>query len=193
MKLIFDIFGEGEVVVKVWGVLVIVVQESVFVGVWWLNGIGINVLEVGLIFVSVIKDFYVLVRQGQLEMIFLGFGVINVFVLLVEFQDKLVSFGLGLELYVINLFFLLYMEEDLVWLDLVLGEGVVIIFFCGYGNCCIIVIGLVYVWWVQFFNLMDILIFDMFEVIDVLEVVLVVLEDLIDSGVWIFKVLEVIL
>ena len=47
MKLISDTLGDGEVAAKVRGVPAIAVQESVFAGVWRLNGAGINALEVG--------------------------------------------------------------------------------------------------------------------------------------------------
>ncbi|WP_428523493.1 hydrogenase expression/formation protein [Roseibium sp.] len=192
MKLISDTLGDGEVAAKVRGVPAIAVQESVFAGVWRLNGAGINALEVGPISASVTKNPFAPVRQGQLDATPPGPGVINAPALLAELQDKSANFGPGSELHVINLSLLPHTEEDLAWLDTALGEGAVTILSRGYGNCRITATALAHVWRVQFFNSMDTLILDTFEVTGVPEVAVAAPEDLTDSGARILKVLEAI-
>lgn len=60
------------------------------------------------------------------------------------------------------------------------GYCEVSILLCGYGNCWIISMWLKNVWWVQYFNSMDMLIFNFIEVVGMLEVVFVLVEDFVD-------------
>ncbi|MET1413743.1 hydrogenase expression/formation protein [Roseibium sp. HPY-6] len=192
ISLISETLGEGEVAAKVRGVPAIAVQESVFAGVWSLNGVGLRTVEVGPIPGCVTKDPFRPTRRAQLDATPKAQGVINAPALLAELCHKSSNFDRDDALEVINLTLLPHTEEDLAWLDAALGEGAVTILSRGYGNCRITATALKHVWRVQFFNSMDTLILDTFEVTDVPEVALAAPEDLSDSGSRILKVLEAI-
>lgn len=170
----------------------IAVQESVFAGVWRLNGVGVDCIEVAPIPACVTEDAFASRRAGILGGTPLAQGVLNAPPLLVELCDKSGSYTPDADLHVVNLSLLPHTPEDLVWLDQALGEGTVTILSRGYGNCRVTATSLPHVWRVQFFNSMDTLILDTFEVTRVPEVAIAASEDLIDSSDRIVKVIEAI-
>lgn len=192
LQLIKETLGEGEVAVKVRAVPAIAVQESVFAGVWRLNGVGVDCIEVAPIPACVTEDAFASRRAGILGGTPLAQGVLNAPPLLVELCDKSGSYTPDADLHVVNLSLLPHTPEDLVWLDQALGEGAVTILSRGYGNCRVTATSLPHVWRVQFFNSMDTLILDTFEVTRVPEVAIAASEDLIDSSDRIVKVIEAI-
>jgi hydrogenase-1 operon protein HyaF len=192
LQIIKETLGEGEVAAKVRSVPAIAVQESVFAGVWRLNGADVDCIEVAAIPGCVTRDGLGARRAGLLGGTPLTPGVVNAPPILVELRDKSASWTPGTELHVINLSLLPHTEEDLVWLDQALGEGAVTILSRGYGNCRVTATALPHVWRVQFFNSMDTLILDTFEVTAIPEVALAAVEDLKDSGARLLQVIEAI-
>lgn len=190
--LIAETMGEGEVSAKLLGIPAIAVQESVFAGVWMLNGAGVQRIEVAPIPVQAKSRAFSPTRLGKGASLPQPEGVINGPALLVELIDKSAQYNPEAPLHVINLSLLPHTEEDLIWLDAALGLGSVTILSRGYGNCRISATALAHVWRVQFFNSTDALILDTFEVTDMPEVALAAPEDLTDSADRIAKVLEAI-
>lgn len=190
--LIAETLGEGEVSAKIRCVPAIAVQESVFAGVWSLKGVGIDQIEVAAIPDRTFLDAFAPHRAGQGNHTPLAQGVVNAPPLLVELLDKSAGYRKDAPLHVVNMSLLPHTEEDLLWLDLALGEGAVTILSRGYGNCRVTATTVPYVWRVQFFNSMDTLILDTFEVTTIPEVALAAKEDLMDSGARIVSVMEAI-
>ncbi|WP_460274055.1 hydrogenase expression/formation protein [Celeribacter sp. ULVN23_4] len=190
--LIGETMGAGEVAMKLQGIPAIKVQESVFAGVWLLHGVGLDAIEVAPVPQMALSRAFEPMRAGQ------GVGaprnpaVVNAPPLLVELEDKSKGYTPGAEPHVINLTLLPHTEEDLVWLDVALGQGSTDILSRGYGNCRVTATALPQVWRVQFFNSMDTLILDTFEVTTMPEVALAAREDLADSAERLREVLEAI-
>ena len=192
LQLIKETLGEGEVAAKVRSVPAVAVQESVFAGVWRLNGAGMDCIEVAPIPACVTQDAFTPRRQGSFGDTPLAPGVLNAPPLLVELRDKSATLSSDSALHVVNLSLLPHTEQDLLWLDQALGEGAVTILSRGYGNCRVTATNLPHVWRVQFFNSMDTLILDTFEVTRIPEIAIAASEDLYDSSDRILKVIEAI-
>ena len=190
--LIAETMGEGEVAVKIHDIPAVAAQESVFAGVWCLRGAGIDAIEVGPVPQKAYTKAFSARRAATGAQTPKSPAVVNAPPLLVELTDKSRAFGPGTETHVVNLTLLPHTEEDLVWLDMALGQGSVDILSRGYGNCRVTATALDHVWRVQFFNSMDTLILDSFEVTAMPEVTLAAAEDLIESGERIQEVLEAI-
>ncbi|WP_406870062.1 hydrogenase expression/formation protein [Thioclava sp. 'Guangxiensis'] len=189
--LIAETMGQGEVSMKIRGIPALMVQESVFAGVWSVAGAGVDRIEVGPVPAVSMTRAFEPYREAQGPQAARPNGVVNAPALVAELYDKSETYRGGLP-HVVNLTLLPHTEEDLVWLDRVLGEGAVTILSRGYGNCRITASALRNVWRVQFFNSMDTLILDTFEVTDMPEVALAAPEDLEDSAERIREVLEAI-
>ena len=191
-RLIAETMGHGEVSIKARGVPAIAVQESVFAGVWILNGVDIDQLEVGPIPAVARGRAFKPLAPAIGPLAPRGPGVVNGPAIAAELMDKSANYTEGSEEHVVNLSLLPHTEEDLAWLDEALGKGSVSILSRGYGNCRVEATGQPWVWRVQFFNSMDQLILDTFEVRAVPEVVVAAAEDLDDSARRIEEVLEAI-
>ncbi|PTV95492.1 hydrogenase-1 operon protein HyaF [Rhodobacter aestuarii] len=189
--LIAETMGQGEVAMKIRGIPALMVQESVFAGVWNVAGAGVDRIEVANVPADSLSRAFEPFRAAKGASHPRGEGVVNAPALLAELLDKSASY-MGGEPHVINLSLLPHTEQDLVWLDETAGEGAVTILSRGYGNCRITATALPHVWRVQFFNSMDALILDTFEVTTMPEVALAAREDLEDSAGRIREVLEAI-
>ena len=189
-RLIAETMGEGEVAMKIRGLPAIRAQESVFAGIWVLNGAGLDAIEVASAPSDARSRAFEPHRRATGDKP--GAGVVNAPALLVELQDKSATYAATRELHVVNLTLLPHTEGDLAWLDARLGEGSTDILSRGYGNCRVTATALPHVWRVQFFNSMDTLILDTFEVTDMPEVALAAAEDLSDSAGRLREVLEAI-
>ena len=189
-RLIGETMGEGEVAMKIRGLPAIRAQESVFAGIWVLNGTGLDAIEVASAPSDARSRAFEPHRRATGDKP--GAGVVNAPALLVELQDKSATYAATRELHVVNLTLLPHTEGDLAWLDARLGEGSTDILSRGYGNCRVTATALPHVWRVQFFNSMDTLILDTFEVTDMPEVALAAAEDLSDSAGRLREVLEAI-
>lgn len=189
--LIAETLGQGEVAMKIRGIPALMVQESVFAGVWSVAGAGVDRVDIGPVPPAALSRAFEPFRPGAGLAHPRGAQVVNAPALAVELADKSASFAGG-EAHVINLSLLPHTEEDLRWLDAVLGEGAVTILSRGYGNCRITATALPHVWRVQFFNSMETLILDTFEVTTMPEVALAAPEDLTDSAARLREVIEAI-
>lgn len=190
--LIAETLGQGEVSVRARGIPAIAMQESVFAGVWVLQGTGVDRVEVAPIPALAGTRAFLPLRPAIGGLARRNAGVVNAPALLVELLDKSSRWSGPQDLHVVNLTLLPHTEEDLVWLDEALGEGSVTVLSRGYGNCRVTATAQDHIWRLQFFNSMDSLILDTFEVTDMPEVVLAAPEDLADSAERIREVLEAI-
>ena len=191
-RVLADALGQGEVSMKIRGVPAIMVQESVFAGVWMLLGAGLDRVEVAQIPTLALTRAHEAHRAGA------GLhapripGLANAPSILAELLDKSAAATLDTPVHVVNLSLLPHTPEDLDWLILALGEGAVTVLSRGYGNCRITACATAHVWKVQFYNSMDTLILDTYEVCPMPEVALAATEDLTDSAIRIRDVIEAI-
>ncbi|CAM5414675.1 hydrogenase expression/formation protein [Frigidibacter albus] len=191
-KVMADALGQGEVAMKIRGLPAVMVQESVFAGVWMLLAAGMDVVEVAPVPSLALSRAHlphspaigVLARRVP--------GLANAPALLAELVDKSLTRRAGEIAHVVNLSLLPHTPEDLAWLSEALGEGAVTILSRGYGNCRVNSCAQPHVWKVQFFNSMDTLILDTYEVCEMPEVALAAAEDLADSAIRIRDVIEAI-
>ncbi|AMY68738.1 hydrogenase expression/formation protein [Frigidibacter mobilis] len=191
-KVMADALGQGEVAMKIRGLPAVMVQESVFAGVWMLLAAGMDVVEVAPVPSLALSRAHlphspaigVLARRVP--------GLANAPALLAELVDKSLTRRAGEIAHVVNLSLLPHTPEDLAWLSEALGEGAVTILSRGYGNCRVSSCAQPHVWKVQFFNSMDTLILDTYEVCEMPEVALAAAEDLADSAIRIRDVIEAI-
>jgi hydrogenase-1 operon protein HyaF len=191
-KVMADALGQGEVSLKVRGVPAVMVQESVFAGVWMLLASGIDTVEIARIPDLAIARAHVSQRPAVGVLAKKILGLANAPSILTEILDHSIGRRAGAAPHVINLSLLPHSPEDLDWLDEALGEGAVTILSRGYGNCRITATAQNHVWRVQFFNSMDTLILDTFEITEMPEVALAADVDLNDSAERIRDVIEAI-
>lgn len=191
-KVMADALGQGEVSMKIRGLPAVMVQESVFAGVWMLLAAGMDIVEVAPVPTLALTRAHVphapaigiLAKQGP--------GLANAPAILAELVDKSLTRRAGDIAHVVNLSLLPHTPEDLDWLIEALGEGAVTVLSRGYGNCRVTACAQPHVWKVQFFNSMDTLILDTYEVCEMPEVALAAGEDLADSATRIRDVIEAI-
>ena len=191
-KVMADAMGQGEVSMKVRGVPAIMVQESVFAGVWMLLASGMDKVEVARVPRIAIARAHLSQKPAIGVLARKLAGLVNAPAILTEILDQSLSRKADAPPHVINLSLLPHSPEDLDWLDEALGEGSVTILSRGYGNCRITASAQSNVWRVQFYNSMDTLILDTFEVTDVPEVALAAYSDLEDSAARLRDVIEAI-
>jgi hydrogenase-1 operon protein HyaF len=190
--LIAETLGQGEVSMRLRGKPALMVQESVFAGVWLLAGAGVDRIEVAPVPGQSISRAFTAAKPARRTLVPRGPGVVNAPPILAELLDKSASHIAGDLPHVVNLTLLPHTEEDLAWLAEALGEGAVTILSRGYGNCRITATAIAPIWRVQFYNSQDNLILDTFEITAMPEVALAAKEDLEDSGARILEVLEAI-
>ncbi len=198
LALIDQILGEGEVSVVFSRTLQARIQESVMAGIWrvrYQDGISRtykDTLEIGEM-PGLIKDatFVGAVEAIDLPDSPLPEGVLNAPPLIAELNEKSQAYASGIPAHVINLTLLPQTEQDLEFLDQLLGKGAVTILSRGYGNCRITSTGMQNVWWVQYFNSQDMNILNTLEVTDVPAVACAAPEDLKDSADRLKEILEV--
>jgi hydrogenase-1 operon protein HyaF len=191
-RVVADALGQGEVSMKIRGVPAIMVQESVFAGVWMLAGAGVDRAEVAPVPSLSLGRAHLPHRPAVGARAARVPGLANAPSVLAELMDKSAKRRDGDGPHVVNLSLLPHTPEDLIWLDEALGEGAVTILSRGYGNCRVTATGQAHVWKVQFFNSMDTLILDTYEVTDMPEVALAADVDLTDSAERIRQVIEAI-
>lgn len=189
-KVMADCLGQGEVSMKLRGIPAVMVQESVFAGVWMLIAAGVDRLEVGPVPALAVARAHLPHRPALGGLARKVPGVVNAPAILAELLDKSASFRPGVMAHVVNLTLLPHTPEDLDWLAEALGEGAVTVLSRGYGNCRITACAQPHVWRVQFYNSTDQLILDTYEVAAMPEVALAALEDLQDSAARIREVVE---
>lgn len=180
-KLLAETLGHGEVSMKLRGVPAVAVQESVFAGVWVLQGAGVDLVEIGPVPELAITRAHQPHRPSAPDTPRAP-GVVNAPALLAELADKSASYCPRGDIHVVNLTLLPHTPEDLDHMAQVMGEGAVTILSRGYGNCRITAAAMPHVWRVQFFNSTDTLILDTWEVTHMPEVAIAGPEDIADSA-----------
>ncbi|MHB1104591.1 MAG: hydrogenase expression/formation protein [Devosia sp.] len=185
LDLVNQVLGEGEVSIICGADLQ--AQESVLAGVWRVRRTGADgrlardVIEVGPFPSNVLARAFAGCRNALALPSAYPAGVFNAPPLLSEICDHIPLVGPGVEPHVINLSLLPHTEEDLVFLDDLLGRGHVAILSRGYGNCRVTTTGTRDVWWVRFYNSTDAVILNTIEVTALPEVVRAAPEDVADS------------
>lgn len=191
-KVMADALGQGEVSMRVRGIPAIMVQESVFAGLWMLAGAGIDRAEVGPVPTLALQRAHLPHRPAVGVLARRIEGLANAPAILAELIGKSRDWTPGLPAHVVNLSLLPHTPQDLDWLAEALGEGATTVLSRGYGNCRVTACAQARVWRVQFFNSLDTLILDTYEVCEMPEVTLAAAEDLTDSAVRILDVIEAI-
>ena len=193
--LINQVLGEGEVsarVAQAGGELL--VQESVFAGVWRVlhrvDGRTVaDHIEVGRIPLGLMEAASALVppvasrrvRLSQAEGEAWPDGVMNAPAVLNELEDQIQAWRPGMPAHVVNMTLLPLSPQDLLLIDETLGMGPIQILSRGYGNCRIAHTEVPLTWRVSYYNSQDSLILDAVEVTDLSEVACAAPEDLEDS------------
>ena len=198
--LINQVLGEGEVsaIVKAAadGQVELVVQESVFAGVWRViqsvNGeVVSDFLELGavpeILTITAAQDVWESVPRWKGD---LPPNVQNAPSLLEEIEDQWRSWRVGQPPHVVNLTLLPMSNEDIGFLDHHLGTGRVLILSRGYGNCRITNTCTPHCWRVVYYNSQDLVILNTVEVTEIPDVTLAAPEDLDDSCTRLKEVLE---
>lgn len=191
-KVMADALGQGEVSIRIRGIPAIMVQESVFAGVWMLLAAGMDVVEIAPVPTVALARAHVPSSPAIGVLAKRVAGLANAPAILAELVDKSQTRRAGEIAHVVNLSLLPHTPEDLDWLSEALGEGAVTILSRGYGNCRVMACAQAHVWKVQFYNSMDALILDTYEVCEIPDVALAAGEDLADSAIRIRDVIEAI-
>lgn len=191
-KVMADALGQGEVSMKIRGLPAVMVQESVFAGVWMLLAAGMDSVEIGPVPQLALGRAHMPHSPAVGVLAKRVAGLANAPAILAELVDKSLTRRAGDMAHVVNLSLLPHTPEDLDWLSEALGEGAVTVLSRGYGNCRVTACAQAHVWKVQFFNSMDTLILDTYEVCEMPEVALAAAEDLQDSALRIRDVIEAI-
>ncbi len=191
-KVMADALGQGEVSMKIRGLPAVMVQESVFAGVWMLLASGMDIVEIAPVPTLALTRAHVPHSPATGVLARRVAGLANAPALLAELVDKSRTRRAGAMAHVVNLSLLPHTPEDLDWLSAALGEGAVTVLSRGYGNCRVTACAQAQVWKVQFYNSMDTLILDTYEVCEMPEVALAADEDLGDSAIRIRDVIEAI-
>lgn len=195
--LVNQILGDGEVSARFQGVVRARMQESVLAGIWRTfyldedDNLTHDLIEVGdvpyLVRMPSSSDpdpMARLRRQKPPE------GVANALPLITEITDYAARFPLTRRPHSINLTLLPLSEEDLEFLETILGKGPVDILSRGYGDCRVASTAVPNVWRVRYYNSMGTLILDSIEIIDVPGVACAAREDIEDSGGRLDDILE---
>lgn len=188
-----QVLGEGEVSV-VAGVRA-QAQESVLAGVWRVREtahdgqVTQDYVEVGAFPVRILAGAFEGARETVPVPDRFGPNIFNAPPLLPEINDHLDKAN-GVA-HAINLSLLPHTEEDLVFLNDILGRGELAILSRGYGNCRITATGTRNVWWVQFYNSQDTMILNTIEIASVPEVACASHEDIDDSAERLDEILEI--
>ncbi|MBN8874138.1 MAG: hydrogenase expression/formation protein [Rhodospirillales bacterium] len=181
-----QLLGEGEV--SVIGGATLQAQESVLAGVWYIRETSVDGtlyderVEIGPFPPSLLAIAF----EGAAEAVAMAAhfpeNVFNAPALIPEISAHLPRIADdSLPVHVINLSLLPHTQEDLQYLDTLLGSGPLIILSRGYGNCRIRATATRNVWWVRYYNSQDTLILNAIELSRLPDVAVAAPEDLADS------------
>lgn len=189
LALLDQVLGEGEVSARVEsGDGLILIQESVFAGVWRQRTlVGAALVSDRIEVAEVPPVLRVTARASAIERPEAGPEVANAPALLAEIEEQVREQAVH---HVINLTLLPFPPGDADYLERALGRGAISILSRGYGNCRITATAVPRVWWVQYFNAQDALILNTLEITDVPEVARAAAEDLADSRERLAEVLD---
>jgi len=188
-----QVLGEGEVSVIAGESAQ--AQEAVLAGVWRVREtahdgeVTRDYVEVGAFPVNILAAAFANARKSVPIPDSFGPNIFNAPPLLPEINDHLGKAN-GIA-HAINLSLLPHTEEDLVFLNDILGRGALTILSRGYGNCRITATGTRNVWWVQFYNSQDTMILNTIEIVSIPEVACASEEDIVDSAERLEEILEI--
>ena len=198
LALLYQILGEGEVAVQVYGERPARIQETVLAGVWWIQqldrqgGTARQWLEVAEIPARVPADAFAGARWPDVAAVPAGLQNAGpVLVALLDVARRHAEAPLATP-HVINLSLLPFSPQDHQYLAAQLGEGPVQVLSRGYGNCRIGSTATPGIWRVQYYNSSDSLILDTLEVTGVPQVACAAREDLEDSAERLREIREVL-
>ncbi len=195
LDLVNQVLGEGEV--SIIGGARFQAQEAVLAGVWRVRETGEtgsvvrDTVQVGLFPHAIARSAFSGARDHVVMPDSLGPNIFNAPPLVAEIDEHLNKAGNGAGPHVINLSLLPHTEEDLTFLNDLLGRGGLTILSRGYGNCRITATATRNVWWVQYYNSQDSLILNSIEITGVPEVACASLEDIADSADRLNEILEI--
>lgn len=197
LALVNQVLGEGEVSARVEGEVSVLVQESVFAGVWRCiarrgEQVVSDTIEVGPV-PGVLVDAArgnarpkgPIALPGELPM-----GVMNAPAIITELNDQIGRWQAGMPAHVVNLTLLPLSPQDVGFLDAQLGTGSVLVLSRGYGNCRVTSTGVQNCWRVVYYNSQDAIILNTVEIVDIPEVACAAREDLADSHERLTEVLQ---
>lgn len=188
LGLVNQVLGEGEVSARVNGNIEVVIQESIFAGVWRCvskraDQVISDRIEVGAVPIALVPPAQpglagaaAIEIPGQLPP-----EIMNAPSILAEISDQVLTWRPGMKPHVINLSLLPLSPQDMTFLDARLGSGNVLVLSRGYGNCRITNSRVPNCWRVVYYNSQDAIILDTIEIVDIPEVVCAAREDLVDS------------
>ncbi len=202
LDFVSHVLGEGEV--SVVASAHYQAQEAVLAGVWRIretdeNGALVaDTVEIGAFPQAIAAAAFARARDAVVMPEELGPNVFNAPPLVTEINEQLAhrgaKNGVGLKPHVINLTLLPHTEEDLTFLDMVLGRGGLTILSRGYGNCRITATATRDIWWVQYYNAQGAMTLNSIEVMgetgSVPEVACAAPEDIADSAERLHAILE---
>lgn len=187
--LISQLLGEGEVSARVRCLNghELLIQESVFAGVWRVletdaDGQPLaDRIEACAIPAAVWQQARAFGRRELTPFDPAGVALMNAPAVLAEVAERAAAYQDGAEDHVINFSLLPMTPEDLAYIDANLGGGNSGVFSRGYGKCRVMATGLQNVWRVQYFNGMNSILLDTLEITRMPEVALAAADDLADA------------
>lgn len=193
-EIVNQILCEGEVSITLSGPVHAKTQESILAGVWrtlYLDQDDCathDLLEVADV------PHYVRAIEGQRRSVNIAAkdvpnDVVNALPLLVELDSYCREYQVDRKPRTINLSLLPMADADIMYLDDQLGHGAVEILSRAYGKCQVSSTLIPNVWWVRYYNSMNVLILDTLEVVDVPHVACAAPEDLHDSALRLDEIL----
>ncbi len=195
LELVNQVLGEGEV--SVIGGSRYQAQEAVMAGVWRVRETGENgevvrdTVEIGLFPRAIAASAFAGAKDRVSMPDSLGPNIFNAPPMVAEINERMDKPTNGAGPHVINLSLLPHTEEDLGFLNDILGRGSLTILSRGYGNCRITATATRDVWWVQYYNSQDSLILNSIEITSVPEVACASPEDIADSADRLNEILEI--
>ena len=182
-----QILGEGEVSVTQNGPVRAITQESILAGVWRTlyldedDQVTFDLLEV-----AGVPHYVRMQETGERDIVLnledAPADAVNAPSILFELDSYRKQYTNGQPQKVINLSLLPLTDADIGFLDEKLGQGSVDILSRSYGKCQVSTTLVPNVWWVRYYNSMNILILNTLEVVDVPHVACAAPEDLRDSA-----------
>jgi len=197
-RLVNELLGEGEVSITYDGSVAARSQESVLTGIWrtvYLDeheNIAHDLLEVADIshLAQIPPDGALQIPLSALGTVEVPDGVINARPIVAELAAAASNYAAGDPAHSINLSLLPMTDEDIQFLDSILGKGTVEILSRSYGKCMMLATAVPNIWWVRYFNSMNTLILNSLEVTGVPQVACAAPEDLLDSAGRLREILE---
>ncbi|SIT38240.1 Hydrogenase expression/formation protein HoxQ [Paraburkholderia ribeironis] len=182
--LLSQILSEGEVSARIDGQSTVLIQESVFAGVWRVVEGGPDTVQ-EYVEIGVAPTLLTMVSRERAHAWqfpdVVPDEVTNAASILTEIGEHLATWQHGQPSHVVNLTLLPLSPPDVAFLDQVLGWGAVTILSRGYGNCRVTTTNVPYCWRAVYFNSEDTMILNTIEVTDLPNVVCAAPDDLRDS------------